>query len=288
MKTCDEMLESVLCRAKKDITKRNNIRKTALMIGTTGLCLMLILGLTLVPWSGEQPVLPTDGHIAAPPATTNTTQDTTRPTGIERPSEFSLSFLTVTDTRASQSYLPADVCMPVDITLRVCNLAGLTGEERNQAVREEMAAIEALRAEIYAYEDGSVSFRKSDIGIVALLSKGCISLCFADDEQVSSVDAESLEGLSGGKMIYHTDYTVGEGEEQITYPAGSVRYFFNWRLSTETEWLLMGNLNMKLSTISDTIKITVNYKNGYRETILVDVSVSDEGQVYMTLRGNNA
>jgi hypothetical protein len=33
--------------------------------------------------------------------------------------------------------------------------------------------------------------------------------------------------------------------------------------------------------------VTINYKNGTKEIVVIDVTVDDEGYVYMTQRGNN-
>ena len=88
-------------------------------------------------------------------------------------------------------------------------------------------------------------------------------------------------------MCYTKTTTYGEGENQITFPAGSMRYIVFWSLSTDLEQKLIVNPNMPISEISDTITITVNYSNGAQQTLIIDVTVDDDGQIYMTQRGNS-
>lgn len=114
-------------------------------------------------------------------------------------------------------------------------------------------------------------------------------LKFTDEDQYESVDIETTGagGVSGALISYFKTATYGEGENQITYPAGTMLYVVNWSLSYETELKLMNSPNVAFSAIRDTITITVNNKDGTEAFVVIDITVDDDGQIYMTQRGNN-
>ena len=58
-------------------------------------------------------------------------------------------------------------------------------------------------------------------------------------------------------------------------------------MSLETQETYVTDPSTPLSNLSDTITVTIHYKNGTKEIVMIDITVDDNGQVYMTQRGNN-
>ena len=58
-------------------------------------------------------------------------------------------------------------------------------------------------------------------------------------------------------------------------------------MSLETQATYVTDPSTPLSNLSDTVTITIHYKNGTKEIVMIDITVDDNGQVYMTQRGNN-
>lgn len=288
MKTYDEMTQSVLQRATAGIAERDRRRKTILTVAATGLCLALVLA--AVGAFREAPT-GTDDPNPTISMQNPTTAPTTQPTETEPilpPAEMKVYFLSHNATQVSRTQFLKDVRIPVDGRIRVHRFDGLSDAERDQAIAEEEAIIKAHQAENSNYPSGVASVYTGLNAMVSLVNKGSITLEFADKDQYESVDIETtgVGGVSGASISYFKAATYGEGENQITYPAGTMLYVVNWTLSYETKLKLMNSPNMAFSAIRDTITITVNFSNGEKQTLIVDVTVDDDGYIYMTQRGN--
>ena len=290
MKTYEEMTCSVLQRATAGIAERNRRRKTILTVTATGLCLALVLAAVGVFWNAPADVNdPTQPTISMENPTTAPTQpETTEP--LAPPTEPKVYYLSNKVSQVSQQYLLEGVSIPVGGQIRVRRFNGLSEEERKQAIREEQAIYDAYQAENYSeYLGGSGSVDTSSNIMITCMLNGSICLEFADRDHVAGVDLENVwgNGLAGGYMCYTETTTYGEGENQVTFPAGSMRYMVFWSIPDAVKQKLTVNPNMRFSEISDSITITVNYSNGARQTLIVDVTVDDNGQIYMTQRGSN-
>lgn len=290
MKTYEEMTCSVLQRATAGIAERNRRRKTILTVTATGLCLALVLVAVGVFWDVPAGVTdPTQPTISMENPTTAPIQpEDTKP--VAPPTEMKVYFLSGNAKQVSQQFLMEDMAIPIGGEIRVRRFYTLNEEDRAQAIREEEAINEAYRVENSTdYANVHSSVYKGDTAMVSCLVRGNISLEFADKNHVSSVELENDwgNGVAGASMCYTKETTYGEGENQITFPVGSMRYLVFWSISSELKQKLVNDPYMSFSDISDTITITVNYSNGARQTLIVDVTVDDDGQVYMTQRGSN-
>ena len=294
MKTCDEMLESVLSRAKKDIAKRNNIRKMALTLSATGLCLVLVLSLALAPWGNEQPVLPTDGHIAAPPtpSTDPTQSETTEPTqGDTITPAGGIYLLTANAEETELTPIQPDVTYALDRVFRVFPLKSAESPEDVERIRQEAEAFYNDWIEKY---DGISSEGKKGVYtgsemIYYDLSEGFTSFILPDYTKVLKVERESTGVLncSNNTIKYIKDEKVGKGDHAITIPAGSYRQIVDFTLGLEAFRQLDADPYIPLSTFNDTFTYTIHYVDGTKEILIIDISFGDDGQVYMTLRGNS-
>lgn len=289
MKDYHEMTQSVLRQAKARAAQRTHQRRMATGLIAATLCLAILItvigvGMNRQPADTTRPTISVEN-----PTTTPTTQPaTTEP--VAPPAEIKVYFLSGNTDQLSQQYMLEGVSIPVGGQIRVRRLDGLSEEERRQAIREEKDIYDAYQAEHYSeFLGGGGSIHQDRFAIISCMINGSISLEFADQDHVASVDLENIwgNGLAGGSMCYTKTTTYGEGENQITFPAGSMRYIVFWSLPTAIEQKLAVNPKMPFSEISDTITITVNYSNGALQTLIIDVTVDDDGQIYITQRGKN-
>lgn len=292
MKTYDEMTSSVLQRATACIAERNRRRKTILAIAASGLCLALVLVAVGAFWKAPAGTDNTNPTIsmknpttapAQPESTEPNQQDVIVSTG-------KVHFLSATAEEAKLTPMQANITLPMDHLFRVRSLIGLTDEQIYEArLEEQELRLAFLSKYSQILGEGSCSDFESDEVIIQQFSGGVASLILLDYSQIESVERETTGVLDAGESyaIYHTDYTIGKGECAVTIPAGSRRIFLPCRMSSKTIKIFSENPDTPLSTIKDTITITINYKNGTKEIVIIDVTVDDDGQIYMTQRGNN-
>ena len=290
MKDYKEMTESVLQQANARAAQRARQRRMATGLIAATLCFAILIavvgfGVGRNPAGTTQPTISMEN-----PTTVPTTQpETTEP--IVPPEEMKIYFLSGNTDQLSQRYLLEGVSIPIGGQIRVRRLDGLSEEERQQAIREEHDIYDAYRAENYSeFLGGGGSIHQDRLSITSCMLNGSISLEFADKNHVASVDiVNSCEnGLAGGSICYTETTTYGEGDNQVTFHAGSMRYIVFWSIPDNMRQKLIANPNMPFSEISDTITITVNYSNGAQQTLIIDVTVDDDGHIYMTQRGNGA
>jgi hypothetical protein len=57
-------------------------------------------------------------------------------------------------------------------------------------------------------------------------------------------------------------------------------YYVDWYLNHE---VLIEDPDMPLSSIRDSLEVTITYEDSTTERIVIDITIDDEGQVYATL-----
>ena len=184
----------------------------------------------------------------------------------------------------------ANMTLPVDNIIRIRNLRGLSEAEKYQAIVEENAFMEEFREQRRLFGEGHGEFYPEGDVLIMRASCGFASILILDGSQIESVTREStgILGTGQSKIVYHKDCTYGEGENALTIPAGSVRYLLDCSLGDyATRNIFITNPDTPLSSLRDTFTVTINYKNGTKEIVVIDVTVDDDGQIYMTQRGDN-
>lgn len=290
MKTNKEMTDSVLNRATVVVEKRKMIRNW-----TAGaFCLVLILGLAAAPWSIKQSATDQDSLIAVPPASS---ADPTQPKSTEPTQESvtaytgQLYFLNESQQTGMLTPMQIDMTYVTDNFIRIRHLKGLTDEERKQAIQEESQYMWEFRASYSGNGDG-LSLRSSieyDM-IYQRLTGGHPSLLLPNCEEILS-DERKTNGVfrvDGTRAWYKDDDTFTVGDTTVTIPKGSYRVYLHVTLSNETLKFLATNPDTPFSSLEDTITITVKYKDGTKAEILVDITMNDEGQIFLSMRGDRA
>lgn len=168
--------------------------------------------------------------------------------------------------------LKAGVTMPVAWMVRVRDVRGLSEAERTKALLEERAFIAALKENNPAW--GSfVSENKTDRTIITEACNGFLSLDLKDFYQVSDWDVET----TGTGRVGRTHFI-----SNCDMPSS---IFLDWRLSYQTVQMLDKEPDTPLSTIRDTITVTIDYKDGSQEILTFYITLDDEGHVFVTQKG---
>lgn len=292
MKSYNEMAESVLQRAKiRAAQQKHQCRVAAGLIAVT-LCVAILITVVGVglDWNSADSTTPTIS-IKNPPTVHDTqpgTSGLTKEDVIAQPGK--VYFLTTTEEGVDLALMQANITLPMKSMFRVRSLKGLTNSEIDKAVYEETLFRDVFREKYKNTDGGCFEWLQSNDVIIQNLSGGKHSLILPDASQIESVDRETTGVLGVGESwgIYNKDVTIGEGENAVTIPEGSYRILLFVRMSRETQKIFETDPDTPLSTISDTITITINYKNGTKEIVRINVTVDDEGNIYMTQCGKNA
>jgi hypothetical protein len=224
---------------------------------------------------------------ATQPIATDTTNTTEKDNIVQTGNVY---FLSATKDTAELMPMQANMTLPWDHMIRVRSLKGMTEEQKRQIRSEENSMMHAFRGKYQGLVgEGRYEYFEGEDVIIHHWSAGRASVILMNGSNVKSVDCESLGVLEVGRGTSNLtkDYTIGKGEYAVTIPANSMRITLNCRMSEETHKYFEENPETPLSTIRDTVTLTINYKNGTKEIVVIDVTVDDDGQIYMTQRGSN-
>ena len=267
--------------------KKENRKKTFIRVACAA-CALLVLTAIGVFWNVRAGTVdPTQPTISLQNPTTAPTQPTEENIIVHTGNVY---FLSATGDTPIMTPVQANMTLPVDNIIRIRNLRGLSEAEKKQAIAEENAFMEEFKEQRRLFGEGYGEFYPEGDVLIMRASCGFASILILDGSQIESVTREStgILGTGQSKIVYHKDCTYGEGENALTIPAGSVRYLLDCSLGDyTTRNIFMANPDTPLSTLRDTFTVTINYKNGTKEIVIIDVTVDDDGQIYMTQRGNN-
>lgn len=269
-------------------------RKTVIAVAAAGLCLTVVLAAAGAIWGGPagvtgptQPTISMENPTTAPATQPETTEPTQQDIIVHTGNVY---FLTETDERAELTPVQANLTIPWDHIFHVRSLKDLTEEQIQEVIEEEKQAQMAYMEKYGGLtSDGRYSVCYSRNAVIRYYSAGSAYLILLNDSQIESVDRETTGVLNvGGRhSTLQEDYTVGKGEYTVTIPGGSQRVYLECSMTGETRKIFEENPDTPLSTIRETITVTINYKNGTKEIVVIDVTVDDNGQIYMTQRGVN-
>lgn len=226
---------------------------------------------------------PTTVPTTHPETTEPTQQDIIVHTG-------NVHFLAATEEGAELAPLQANMTLPWDHVFYVRSLKGLTEEEVREVMEEERQKVGDFREK---YEgligEGRYETYYLKDAVIRYYSAGMASLILLNNSQIERVDREATGVLRVGNknLALQEDYTFGKDGYAVTVPGGSLRIYLDCGMTEQTRKMFEENPETPLSTIRETITLTIHYKNGTKEIVVIDVTVDDDGQIYMTQRGNN-
>lgn len=303
MKTSEEMAQSVMtrARARRSAQKRNLI--------TAAVSLVCVCGIGVGAWiMGRTPAQPVNPqHLQSTNAMqlSPTEELPTQPTEPSVPNQVTnielrpvrISLLSSLSSGGDTVTLENGVRIPGQQQIRVVDMRGMTTEEK-QAVAdaERKYATDFKKKYKEALLDTSWCTTGSETAIITAISAGYLHIPIEDADLVDSVRVSVI----GDGMMYHIEGLKEETGETIPgeYVAkgyslvnesmlcGGVNMI--WTLSGEKMWELSKDPTIPLSSISSTITATINMKDGSKRSVIVDISVDDDGMVYFTSRGETA
>ena len=274
MKTYHEMTESVLEKAGTEIVKKERRRRNGVFIAASGLCFALVL--TVLGMGMEQPpaVLPTLS--GEQPELSADATDVPQPT---QRAEVKITYLTNIEGQTTQKALSPDVSVPLNGMVCIRDVRGLSEEE-----------IDKVKREMSDLFNGFILNKKSSITtwggsecIVSTAVNGAITLDFTGCPLVKKVDYRTT-GV-GGIGVWAT---LSEKR-----PAGTKGIYWPYVLEADFRWSVNGGFvdkieedpTIPLESIRDTVTITVYYDNETTETFIFDITVNEEGYIFVTQRG---
>lgn len=246
MKTYKEMTASVLEKAKNSQTKRNRI--IALAATFLVLCTAGLTALAL--GTGQAPATP----------------------------EPRLVLMCSASEYSQQEEMIEGVVTPLEFLIRVRDIRGIN---RYRDIIDIIAEEAAFREEIVNEEvdeskpDSRYVRWQNEDAIISLLYKGFLFLAVEDYDQVQDMSVKTTDaGQATVERYLHNEQ--GDTRRGIS---------INWVLSETTVDKIQNDPAMKLSTICDTITVTVNFKDGTTETVKIELTADDEGHIYATHKG---
>lgn len=290
----DGISDDLIDAAAGAYEKKANRKKTVIRVAWAA-CALLVLTAIGLFWNAPagtvdptQPTISIEKPTTAPTTHPETTEPTKQDIIVHTGNVY---FLTATEEGTELAPLQANMTLPWDHVFYVRSLKGMTEEEVRQVIEEENQKVGDFREK---YEgligEGRYDTYYSRNAVVRYYSAGMASLILLNNSQIERVDREATGVLRVGdkNLALQEDHTFGEGAYAVTVPGGSLRIYLDCGMTEETRKIFEENPETPLSTISETITLTIHYKNGTKEIVVIDVTVDDDGQIYMTQRGVNA
>ena len=273
MKSYREMTESVLEKVGTVIKEKERRRRNGVLITASSLCfalLLTVLGMGMKQPTGVVPMLPGEQ-----PGLSADVTDAPQPT---QQAKVKITYLTRTEGQTTQKPMSPDISMPLSAMIRVRDIRGLSEEQVEKARQEEMSI-----AKEYGLT-GKSSYTKWEYpgAITTIVSNDGITLDFSDCATVMSVDVET----TGVGAVSRSAHLYGPNPEKDTTFWPNVREAdFRWSISSEFAFELDEDPTIPLESIRDVITIKIDYTNGTAETLIFDITVNEEGYIFVTQRG---
>ena len=259
------MTESVLEKAGTEIKKKERRRRNGLLITASSLCfalLLTVLGMGMERSMTMQPGLSAD------------VTDALQPT---QQAKVKITYLTDVEDQTTQESVSPDVSVPLGAMIRIRDIRGLSEEEVDNARQEEMSIAKEFGI------TGKSSYTKWEYPghITTIVSNGGITLDFSDCATVENVAVETTEvGL-----VTKSAHLYGPNQEDTIYWPNVREADFRWSISSEFAFALDEDPTIPLESIRDVITIKIDYTDGTEETLVFDITVNEEGYIFVTQRG---
>ncbi|MBR3978494.1 MAG: hypothetical protein IKJ94_02600 [Oscillospiraceae bacterium] len=253
MKSCEEMTNAVLFRIREEKAAQKRKHKKVL---TVALCVCFI-GLTAFA-----------GSVAA------------RQTGGDASGKTRVSLFCITANAAEQpQQMHKGGTVPYHAVLRIHDITGLSDQDVQhlRSTDEEYAnRMTEGKSENQGGFISSVTSWRTDKILVSTIYAGAFYLTVDDYTQVQDVFVTTT-GI-GDTAINSVDYYDASLSDGVG---------ITWSLSGEVVDMLEKNPEMKLSQLTDTVTVTVEFNDGTKEIAVIDITVDDAGQIYGTFQGSN-
>ena len=251
MKSYEEMTDAVLLRAGKERIAQKRRQKSAL---TVGVC-MCVAALALL--AGIKFAMPTSGSEGQ---------------------ASRISVFCVTANASQQQQMLVGEKTPYNAVIRVHDITGLDETQLLELRNADKAYARELAKQSGNDDPGnpnwSISSPISGQTMVSTIYIGSYYLSVEDYSQVRDVSAETTE--NGWCALHLADYDDTSVRDSIG---------ITWSLSGTGVDKIAENPKMRLSEIRDMITVTVEFMDGTKETVHIDIAADDAGKLYGTFRG---
>ena len=181
------------------------------------------------------------------------TQGTPIASGVEKPLNF---LIRVRDLRGIHYYRDVVKILQEEAQFR----EDLLGRENENGIKPDSQYIR--------WQD--------DNAMISLIYRGFLYIKVEDYDAVQNVSLETTQAGEATTGIY--SYEEGEGIQK--------GISILWRLSDATVEQISRDPQMKLSAISDTIRVKVTFRDGTQEVLVLELTTDDEGQIYIKHHGS--
>ena len=274
MKTYREMTESVLQKAGAEIQKRERRLRNGVFIAASGLCLALVLTVVGVGMGKTPEVVPTETNQQP-----NLSVDATQP--VETQAKLKVTYLSDIEGQTTQETVTAGVRIPLSAMVRVRDIRNLSKSDVDKVMEEERT----FGKEYLTGRGGYTSLYQGTGAVLSIFSNGSITLDLSECDPVKNVEIKS----SNKGVVYGASGQMRElppeGTPIHSYWPYMLEAYIEWELPIEARNALNENPDLPLSFIEDTITVTIHYENGAIETLVFNITVNDEGQIFVSQRG---
>lgn len=247
MKTCKEMTQAVLKEVKRR-RKRNG--RIATMVAA---CVILCTAVFASVMAGNAPGQTAQPRLVVMCSAAEYTQGTPIASGVEKPLNF---LIRVRDLRGIHYYRDIVKILEEEARFR----EALLGKEDENGIKPDSQYIR--------WQDENA--------MISLIYRGFLYIKVEDYDAVQNVSLETTQAGEATTGIYSYE----EGEE-IKKGISIL-----WRLSDATVEQICQNPQMKLSAISDTIRVKVLFQDGTTEIAVIELTADEEGQIYVRHKGS--
>lgn len=207
-----------------------------------------------------QPTISMENPTTAPTfsAEHSTTEPTDQP---EKGSEGAkISFLSTKNGEETETPLEIGITMPIDYIVYVRNTRGLSDEKHKETIAQWHAFEEEIKSGGHGYT--CTSFVGQEM-IIGTYMKGFLRIR-PDHSKIKHISVD----------------TTNEGVGNYGYGHQDEEFHVNWFINPQ---ILIEDRSLPLSSVHDSLEVTITYKDGTTEIIIIDISLNDEGQVFATL-----
>lgn len=288
MKNYEQMAEDVLRRAEAyALQQKQNRRIIAGAAAAFGcLCLLIAAGI------GGVRELRDEVSLEQPPAQVTVGSGVTEDSAATREEvsrTYGFTLLAAYTAEDAGTPLEENLKLPLNYSLRVRDLRGLTHAKAEAAVEEER---ETFRGKINQSGMTLGSCLRRDNYVISLVRIGSFRLCIEDYSVVQSISVRSTTD-NGWIDIALSDGTFPKGAEvtlttdQIPERDRELWLVINWKYSKAVLEALDADPATPLSEFSDTVIFTVNYTDGTAQECEVRILVQDDGQIVACLQADD-
>lgn len=313
MRNYEQMAEDVLGRRDEFVVrqKRNRcIGGTVVVVGAV--CVAMVLAIRSVQVGEMKPSEQVLQESSAAAQTVSKTEPvesettlTTEPTGVTSETVAVEKGITLIayNAEVAKVELKENVVLPLCYYIGVTDTRELKSDEIEVLMRQLSDDMEAFSNRIRADDSVEISEVKGihhrrtlrrENYVISMLRCGSIQVLFDDIDAVETVNVKTgtrysevtvyqaltanyADRLRGFDVTVNVDEFMSSEHEDVV--------FIDWSYSVYMLEELESNPTVSLSNYSDTIVITVNYRDGIQESLCIDMIYNEDGSVSAVLMG---